>query len=62
MEVRRRIELYLRRSRTAATRFGRDVAGDPRLVFDIRRGRQLGWPLAMKINEWLDRHEAELRP
>ena len=35
------IELGLRRSGMAPSRFGREVARDPRLVFDLRRGRQL---------------------
>ena len=40
MTLLHRIEGYLRKSGTAATRFGMEVAGDPRLVFDIRRGRE----------------------
>jgi hypothetical protein len=35
----REVEKYLRRNDTAPTRFGRDVVGDPRFVFDLRRGR-----------------------
>jgi hypothetical protein len=30
---------FLRQSDTAPTRFGRDVVGDPRFVFDLRNGR-----------------------
>ena len=37
-----RIECYLRAKRIAATRFGREVARDPRLVHDMRRGREPG--------------------
>jgi len=35
----REVEKYLRRSDTAPTRFGREVVGDPRFVFDLRKGR-----------------------
>jgi hypothetical protein len=36
----REVEKFLNRSQTAPTRFGRDVVGDPRFVFDLRRGRE----------------------
>ena len=35
------VERHLRRKAVAPSRFGRDVAGDPRFVFDLRRGREL---------------------
>jgi hypothetical protein len=35
----REVEKFLRRSDIAPTRFGRDVVGDPRFVFDLRKGR-----------------------
>jgi 2,4-dienoyl-CoA reductase-like NADH-dependent reductase (Old Yellow Enzyme family) len=35
----REVEKFLRRNDTALTRFGRDVVGDPRFVFDLRNGR-----------------------
>ena len=35
----REIEKFLRHNDTAPTRFGRDVVGDPRFVFDLRNGR-----------------------
>lgn len=37
----RAIETGLRRAGMTPSRFGREVANDPRLVFDLRRGRQL---------------------
>ena len=39
MHLLRNIEKYLRESDMAPTRFGRNVVGDPRFVFDLRRGR-----------------------
>lgn len=34
------VERHLRRSEQSPSRFGRDVIGDPRFVFDLRRGRE----------------------
>ena len=33
------VEKFLRRSEIAPTRFGREAVGDPRFVFDLRKGR-----------------------
>jgi hypothetical protein len=35
----REVEKFLRQNDTAPTRFGREVMGDPRFVFDLRNGR-----------------------
>jgi hypothetical protein len=35
----REVEKFLRQSDIPATRFGREVMGDPRFVFDLRNGR-----------------------
>ena len=40
MNLLREVEKHLRQSDMAATRFGRDALGDPRFVFDLRRGRE----------------------
>jgi len=34
------VEKFLRSTDVAPTRFGRDVMGDPRFVFDLRNGRE----------------------
>ena len=36
----RDVEKYLRNHDVAAARFGREAMGDPRFVFDLRRGRE----------------------
>ena len=36
----RHVEIYLKASNTPAARFGREAMGDPRFVFDLRRGRE----------------------
>jgi hypothetical protein len=35
----REVEIFLRRSDVAPTRFGREAVKDPRFVFDLRNGR-----------------------
>ena len=35
----RKIEVFLRRTGMHPTTFGREAVGDPRFVFDLRRGR-----------------------
>jgi hypothetical protein len=36
----REVEKFLRHQEVAPTRFGRDAVGDPRFVFDLRKGRE----------------------
>ncbi len=40
MTLLRMVERHLRCRSLAPSRFGRQVAGDPRFVFDLRRGRE----------------------
>jgi hypothetical protein len=35
----REVEKFLRQNDTPPTRFGREAVGDPRFVFDLRKGR-----------------------
>ena len=49
-----RIELYLRRTGTPPTTFGREAANDSRLVFDLRRGRECRSPLTKRIDAYLE--------
>lgn len=59
MHLLRRIEVYLRRTATPPTRFGREAVHDPRFVFDLRNGRQ-PWPSTVaRVTAWLDAREAE---
>jgi 2,4-dienoyl-CoA reductase-like NADH-dependent reductase (Old Yellow Enzyme family) len=63
MHVLRRIERYLRRTNTPATRFGREAVRDPRLVLDLRNGRELRSHTAARISAYLDACEkGEARP
>jgi hypothetical protein len=49
----RKIEQYLRQSGMSATTFGRRVARDPRLVHDLRRGREPGPRLSHRIESFI---------
>ncbi len=40
MSLLKKVEHHLRCHAVAPSRFGRDAAGDPRFVFDLRRGRE----------------------
>lgn len=55
MHLLREIEKYLRRTGTSPTRFGREAVRDPRLVFDLRQGREPGWHITKKVMAYLER-------
>lgn len=57
MELLRRIERYIRRRGMPPTRFGQEAVGDPRFVWDLRRGRQPRGETVRRVAAWLDRHE-----
>lgn len=50
------IEACLRVTRVPASRFGRDAVRDPRIVHDLRRGRQPG----RRVEERLRAHVARV--
>lgn len=43
------VERFLKDTGTSPTRFGRDVANDPRLVWDMRKGRMPGAAMRSRI-------------
>jgi hypothetical protein len=55
MSVLQAIDEYLGVSGMAASRFGREAVGDPRLVFDMRKGRKPRAPLIARITAILGR-------
>jgi hypothetical protein len=57
MSLLQRVELYLRRHRISATRFGQDSMQDPNLVFELRNGRQLRRKTAARLRAWLEGEE-----
>jgi hypothetical protein len=54
MNVLVKIERHLRKTGKKPTRFGREAANDPRLVFDLREGRSVGPGLAARIEAFLE--------
>ncbi|MGK6356862.1 hypothetical protein ACMGDH_16740 [Sphingomonas sp. DT-207] len=57
MCVQRKIEKFLNKSQMPATRFGRLVAHDPRLVPDLRRGREPRPRMVARIEAFLAAQE-----
>ena len=57
MTLLRRIERYLNETATPPARFGRDAAGDPRFVFDLRNGRTPRPQTEARIAAWIDARE-----
>lgn len=53
----RDIEKFLRRTGLAATRFGRLAASDPRLVFDLRNGRDPRKPMVRRVEHFMNTFE-----
>lgn len=48
------IERFLREFQITPTRFGRDCARDPRLVFDLRLGREPGDRVQRRIEHFMN--------
>ena len=57
MHLMRRIEKFLKREDMKPTRFGREALGDPRLISDIKNGRELRDRTLARIQAWLDEQE-----
>jgi hypothetical protein len=53
MEITRKIERFLRQNEMPPTTFGRLSVGDPRLVHDMRRGRQFRAPMARRVDDFI---------
>lgn len=58
MHINLQIELFLREKGMAATKFGRLAAGDPRLVLDMRNGRQVGEPMRNRLTGFISGYDA----
>lgn len=57
MSVQWKVERFLRRTAMPPTKFGRLAARDPRLVGDLRNGRELGPELSARIEAFLAAQE-----
>lgn len=59
MNIRREIELFLRRTGMRPARFGRLAARDPRLVFDVRAGREMRSMMVRRVREFIATQDAQ---
>jgi len=57
METLRKIERFLRNTQMAPTRFGRDAVRDPRLVFDMRNGREPTPRMIRRLEHFMNIHQ-----
>jgi hypothetical protein len=62
MHINRRIERFLILYNYPASKFGRIVASDPRLVADIRRGRELRADMIAKADAFMDHYACTMAP
>lgn len=59
MHLLRSIEIFLNRTGMAPTRFGREAVRDPRLVFDMRNGREPGARMQSRVEHFMNKYHAE---
>ncbi len=57
MHLLQRVERHLKRTGMAATSFGRVTLNDPRLVHDLRRGREVRARTAARLNAFIEAQE-----
>ena len=55
MELLHEIDRFLRTTRMPVTKFGRLAVSDPRLVHDLRRGRQPGRRMTVRVRAFIQR-------
>lgn len=55
MELLHEIDRFLRVTHMPATKFGRLAVSDPRLVHDLRRGRQPGRRMTARVRGFIQR-------
>lgn len=56
-----RIDRYLRHTRSAPSRLGRDAVGDPNFVMSLRRGRQPRQSTLDRVIAFIEREEGRSR-
>jgi hypothetical protein len=56
MHINRRVERFLRDKQMPPTKFGRLAAHDPRLVLDMRMGRQVRPETAKRLSAFMDNY------
>lgn len=56
MHINRLVERFLREQKLPPTTFGRLAAHDPRLVFDMRLGREVGTEMELRLRKFMLRY------
>ncbi len=56
MHINRLVERFLRDQNLPPTKFGRMAARDPRLVFDMRMGREIRPEMETKLRQYIAAH------
>jgi hypothetical protein len=53
------VERFLTETNMPPTRFGREAISDPRLVFDLRLGREAGSSVRCRVEHFMNKSRAE---
>lgn len=61
MHINRLVERFLREQDLSPTKFGRLAAHDPRLVLDMRMGREIRPEMERKLRLFIATHERSAR-
>ncbi len=56
MHINRQVERFLRDKQMPPTKFGRLAAHDPRLVLDMRMGREVRPETAQRLSDFMDNY------
>ena len=59
MHITRQIERFIREQGLPPTKFGRMAAGDPRLVLDIRMGREIRPEMELKLRHFMSNYNQQ---
>lgn len=59
MHINRLVERFLREQQLSPTKFGRLAAHDPRLVFDMRMGREVGADMELRLRKFMLQYSAQ---
>ncbi len=60
MHINRRVERFLRQYNMPPTKFGRLAARDPRIVLDMRMGREVRPETALRLSAFIENYAAML--
>lgn len=56
MDIRRQVEKFMKDKNVAPAQLGRWAVHDPRVIFDMRNGRQVGAAMEMRLRDFMDNY------